>query len=85
VGVFFPRFTGDRASDTPVATLHSSSNASPSFLGVAFFLVFAARPRFYGLERIGGCEERLDHRVRRLVKVDASFWSGMPSIVRDPS
>jgi hypothetical protein len=41
-------------------------SASSSFLDVACFFVFAARPRFYGLERIGGCGDRQVRRVRRL-------------------
>lgn len=55
VGVFFPRHSGDRASDTPVANPSFILSASSSFPDVACFFVFAARPRFYGLERIGGC------------------------------
>jgi len=68
VGVFFPRHSGDRASDTPVAIL-VHPRASPSFPGAAFL---AVRPRFYGLVRVGECEDRRDHRLRRLVKADTS-------------
>jgi hypothetical protein len=60
-------------------------SASSSFPDVACFFVFATRPRFYGLEWIGGCGDRLADRLRLLVKADASFSTGMPSIVRDPS
>jgi hypothetical protein len=60
-------------------------SASSSFPDVACFFVLALRPRFYGLEGIGGCGNRQAHRLRRLVKADASFWTGMPSIDRDPS
>jgi len=85
VGVFFPRRACGRASDTPVATSRYILSASSSFPDVACFFFFATRPRFYGLEWIGGCGDRLAHRLRRLVKADTSFWTGMPSIVRDPS
>jgi len=72
VGVFFPRHSGDRASDTPVAISRYILSASSSFPDVACFFVFAARLRFYRLERIGGCGDRQDHRQRRLVKADVS-------------
>jgi len=85
VGVFFPRRACGRASDTPVATSRYILSASSSFPDVACFFVFATRPRFYGLEWIGGCGDRQVHRLHRLVKAGASFWTGMPSIVRDPS
>jgi len=55
VGVFFPRHSGDRASDTPVALYLFILSASSSFPDVACFFVLATRPRFYGLEWIGGC------------------------------
>lgn len=84
MGVFFPRRTCGRASDTPVATSRYILSASSSFPDVACFFVLATRPRFYGLEWIGGCGDRQAHRQRRLVKADASFWTGMPSIDRGP-
>jgi len=84
-GVFFPRHSGDRASGTPVAPSHFILSASSSFPDVACFFVLATRPRFYGLEWIGGCGGRQAHRLRRLVKADAPFWTGIPSIDRDPS
>lgn len=73
VGVFFPRHSSDRASDTPVAISRYILSASSSFPDVACFFVFAARLRFYRLERIGGCGDRQDHRKRRLVKADVSL------------
>jgi hypothetical protein len=60
-------------------------SASSSFPDVACFFVLATRPRFYGLEWIGGCGDRQAHRLNRLVKAGTSFWTGMPSIDRDPS
>jgi len=33
-----------------------------------------------GLTRVGECGDHQDHSYRRLVKADASLWSGMPSI-----
>jgi len=41
-------------------------SASSSFPDVACFFVLAPRPRFYGLERIGGCGDRQARRARRL-------------------
>jgi hypothetical protein len=60
-------------------------SASSSFPDVACFFVFATRPRFYGLGRIGGCGDRQARRPAVSVKSRRSFRTGMPSIVRDPS
>jgi len=40
---------------------------------------------FTGWSGLEDVADRQAHRLRRLVKADASFWTGMPSIVRDPS
>jgi len=60
-------------------------SASSSFPDVACFFVFATRPRFYGLEWIGGCGDRLARRRAASVKRERPFRTGMPSIDRDPS
>jgi len=55
-------------------------SASPSFPGVACFSVLTARPRFYGLVRIGGCDEpprpslMPTRESRRLVTVRDAFY-----------
>lgn len=66
VGVFFPRHSGDPTSDTPVALYRFILGASSSFPDVACFFVLAPRPRFYGLERIGGCGGTPSPSSRRL-------------------
>jgi len=60
-------------------------SASSSFPDVACFFVFATRPRFYGLEWIGGCGDRQAHRISPARESRRLCWTGMPSIVRDPS
>jgi hypothetical protein len=49
----------DRASDTPVATF-VHPHASPSFPGAASSWPYACF--LSGLVRVGGCEDRRDHR-----------------------
>jgi len=60
----------DRASDIPVAS-PSSTRLEPDLR------------RLVGLVRMW--RSRRDHRDRLPVKTCGSWWSGMPSIVGDPS
>jgi len=86
VGVFFPRWRCDRASDTPVATLRFILRLA-RFRGRCIFTVrslalFGSGVDTYGSEN---ATDRRDHRGRRPVKSDASWWSGMSSVDKDPS
>jgi len=58
VGVFFPRRWRDRASDTPVATSHSSSR----LIHLRGCCNLAVRPSLGRFVRVGRCRDRLDHR-----------------------
>jgi hypothetical protein len=59
VGVFFPRRGCDRASDTPVAFF----SGSPSRLTQLPRCCYLAAGSTFGLAmRVGGCEDRQDHR-----------------------
>jgi len=69
VGVFFPRH--GRAIE-PLTPLSQSSFTLTLHRASPVLHVLAVRPRFYGLVRVGGCEDRRDHRLRLLVKADAS-------------
>jgi len=56
-------------------------SASSSFPDVACFFFFATRPRFYGLEWIGGCGDRLARRVR-LLREEPTPVSGWDAFYR---
>jgi len=85
-GVFFPRHSGDRASDTPVANPSYILSASSSFPDVACFFVLAARPLFDGLERIGGCGDSPRsssapaRESRHLVRIRDAFHRQRPFV-----
>jgi len=62
----------DTQAIEPLTPLSQSSFTLTLHRASLVLHVLAVRPRFYGLVRVGGCEDGRDHRLRLLVKADAS-------------